>query len=112
VNDVLTANKAIARTDLDVTYFCSVRKDSGFITQMNELVASGQGVDWRATVYAFSSHARIRPDRLLQLVLSSLAENHPLNSHTECKNLFKPRKGEPTRRADNQANCLSGAILS
>jgi hypothetical protein len=50
VNDVLTANKAIARTDLDVTYFCSVRKDSGFITQMNELVASGQGVDWRATV--------------------------------------------------------------
>jgi hypothetical protein len=46
--------------------------------------------------------ARIRPDRLLQSVFSSLAENHPLKSHTECKNLFKPRKGEPTHRADNQ----------
>ena len=34
-----------------------------------------------------------------------------LKSHTECKDLFKPRKGEPTHRADNQANCLSGAIL-
>src|SRR5206468_3754499 len=50
-------------------------------------------------------------DRLLQPVLSSLAKNHPLKSRTECKNLFKPRKGQPTQRADNEANCLGGAIL-
>jgi hypothetical protein len=45
VNDVLIAKKAIARTDLDVTYFCSVRKDSGFITQIKEVVASDQGAE-------------------------------------------------------------------
>ena len=60
---------------------------------------------------AFSVHARIKPDRLLQSVFSSLTENLPLKSHTECEDLFKPRKGEPTHRADNQANCLGGAIL-
>ena len=47
---------------------------------------------------------------ILYLVFSSLAENQSLKSDTKCKDLFKPRKGQPTCGADNQANCLGGAI--
>ena len=59
----------------------------------------------------FKHSLRMRESNPTLQPVFSLAENQSLKSHTECKDLFKPRKGQPTHRANNQANCLGGAIL-